>query len=313
MNFIFLTALCAFAACHPLIAGTVVLTSLPDDEHPLGPLTSLAGLPLGAGATVRVGATPGVGDDELLDAAATGGFAAVESSFLSFGDPRTIGEGAAGAEGAFEVALKQATAGSPLVGEEVTLLIDRNGGQEFLVARFKGRLFEVDSDTGLDPLLSLHLADAKIIVGNRYAGPRFATSPAPQRGSFASWIAGFSNITDPSMKLPEADADGDGRSNFLEYLTAGNPDSGDDTVPCRIDRDAGGDLWIRFSRSVGIGSATHGIETSADLATPWESLPGVLETDPDPPVAGSLDWMRVRVPAPVPAKAFFRLQTTETP
>ena len=313
MNSIFLTALCAFAACHPLIAGTVVLTSLPDDEHPLGPLTSLAGLPLGAGVTVRMGATPGMSDDALLDAAATGGFAAVGSSFLPFGEPRTIGEGAAGAAGAFEVALKQATAGSPLVGEEVTLLIETNGGQEFLVARFKGQLFEADSDTGLEPLLSLHLADARIIVGNRYAGPRFATSPAPERGSYALWMAGFSNISDPAMKLPEADADGDGRSNFLEYVTAGNPDSGDDAVPCRIDRDESGDFWVRFSRSVGIGGVTHGIQTSADLATPWQWLPGSPEPDPEPPVAGSLNWMRIRVPTPLPAEAFFRLKSAETP
>jgi hypothetical protein len=313
MKSIILTVLCTFAACHPLVAGTVVLTSLPDDDHPLGPLTSLAGLPLGAGTTIRVGAFPGMSDDALLDAAATGGFAAVSLSFLPFGDPRTIGEGAAGAAGAFEVALKQATAGSPLVGEEVALLVEKNGGQEFLVARFIGQLFEADSDTGLEPLLSLHLADARIIVGNRYAGPHFATSPAPERGSYTSWIAGFSNISDPAMKLPEADADGDGRSNFLEYVTAGNPDSGADAVPCRIDRDPSGDFWIRFSRSVGIGNATHGIETSADLATPWQWLPGVPEPDPEPPVASSLDWMRIRVPAPLPAKAFFRLQSTETP
>lgn len=313
MNPIFLTGLCAFAACHRLVAGTVVLTSLPDDEHPLGPLTSLAGLPLGAGVTIRVGATPGMSDDALLDAAAAGGFAAVESSFLPFGNPCTIGEGAAGAVGVFEVALKQATAGSPLVGQEVTLLVEKDGGQEFLVARFQGQLFEADSDTGLEPLLSLHLADATIIVGNRYAGPRFATSPAPERGSYASWIAGFSNITDPLERLADADADGDGRSNFLEYVTAGNPDSGDDAVPCRIDRGPSGDFWIRFSRSVGIGGASHGIETSADLATPWQWLPGVPEPDPEPPVAGNLDWMRIRVPAPLPAKAFFRLQSTATP
>lgn len=311
MNSIFLAALCSFAACRPLIAGTVVLTSLPDDAQPLGPLTSLAGLPLGAGVTVRVGATPGISDDVLLDAAATGGFSAVESSFLPFGEPRTIGEGAADAAGAFEVALKQATAGSPLVGEEVTLLIEKNGGQEFLVARFKGRLFEADSDTGLEPLLSLHLADARIIVGNRYAGPRFATSPAPERGSYASWIAGFSGITDPAMKLPEADADGDGRSNFLEYVTAGNPDSGDDPPPCRIGRDKSGDVWVSFTRSVGLGGITHGIETSADLVTPWEILPGVPEPDPEALAAGSLNWMRLRVPAPLPAKGFFRLQSTE--
>jgi hypothetical protein len=309
----FLTALCSLATCHPLVAGTVVLTSLPDDEHPLGPVTSLNGLPLGAGVTIRVGAFPGMSDDALLDAAATGGFAALSSSFIPFGAPRTIGEGAAGAAGAFEVALKQATAGSPLVGEEVTLLVEKNGGQEFLVARFKGHHFEADSDTGLEPLLSLHLADAKIIVGNQYAGPRFATSPAPERGSYASWIAGFSNITDPQDRLADADADGDGRSNFLEYATAGNPDSGDDAVPCRIDRDESGDFWVRFSRSVGIGGITHGIETSTDLATPWQWLPGSPELDPNPPVVGSLDWMRIRVPAPLPAKAFFRLNSAEAP
>lgn len=47
-------------------------------------------------------------------------------------------------------------------------------------------------------------------------------------------MAGFPAISDPLLKLPAADADGDGRSNFLEYITGADPGSGSDPQACQI-------------------------------------------------------------------------------
>ena len=299
-------SLCLAAACGPLLAGTVVVTTLPDETHPLDPLTTLAGVPLATGTSVKVGAFSGMSDDEILDASASGGLTAVSAAFVLFGDACSIGEGAAGAPGSFEIAVKQPLSGAPWVGEEVSLLIEASGGQ-FLVARFKGQAFQADSDTGLESLLSLHLADATVVVGNRYGESRMAASTAPAYGSFDSWMATFPAITDPDLRLPEADADGDGRSNFLEYATGGNPASPADHAPCQLVADDEGDLWVRFSRATGIGKVRHRVETSPDLVTAWQDLTGTPEPDPDPPVGGSADWMRVRVPQLLTGKGFFRL------
>lgn len=303
------------AVIAPAMAGMVVITSLPDESRPLVPLTSLGAAPLGSGVEVRVGAFPGMCDDAILDAASAGGFAQITTAFQSFGNAQGIGDGVDGLAGNFEISVQQATPDlqSPAVGEEVSLLITKDGGQEFLVARFKGKLFEVDSDTGLETLLSLHMADAKVIVGNRYGVGNISTSPAPSVGSFGTWIAGFPRLDDAGKRFPVADPDGDGRSNFLEYATGGNPDSPTDPLPCQIDPDGEGDFWIRFSRATGIGSVSHQIEISGDLVSPWQPLDGIIVPDPGPPATIGMSWMKIRVPQPVGTTGFFRLNAKPTP
>ena len=295
----------------PLMGGTVVVTSLPDEAHPLEPLATLSGLPLANGTEVSVGAFPGMSDDEVLNAASTGGFTRIAADFVRFGKSSAIGAGVDQKEGHFEIAVQQNTSAAPSswVGEEVSLLITKGAGQEFLVARFRSCRFAADPDTGLKPLQSLHLADAVIIVGNRYGSAKIATSPAPAAGSYSAWIAGFPNITDPAMRLPGADPDRDGRNNFLEYATGGDPASAADPSPCQILPDEAGAIWIRFSRAAGIGSIRHTVEACADLASPWQPVVGTLEADPNPPLAGSLNWMRMRVPLPMAKQGFFRLKS----
>ena len=290
---------CAYLmAAGTLSAGTVVISSLPDESHPLAPLTTLSGMPLTIGATIRIGAFPGMADDEVLDTAAAGGLAALLEDFVPFGDSHTIGDGAEEQPGRFEIAVKQVLRDGPLVGEAVTIVIQQD--DEFMVARFAGQAFEAVPDTGIEGLLSLHLADAAVIVGNRYGSDRIAVSGAPDSGSFESWIASFATITDPALRLPDADADGDGRSNFLEYATGGDPASPTDPPPCQIVAGEAGTAWIHFSRAPGIGSITHRLETSPDLVSPWQEIAGGAE-----PVPGSTLWMRV--PAPAGERQFFRL------
>jgi hypothetical protein len=297
-----------------ITAETVVITSLSDEEHPLDPLTSVNGIPLTTGTSIRVGALPGMTDDEVLDAAASGGIAEIVASFVPFGPSKNIGDGVDGAVGRFEIALRQAiTQSSSLVGEEISLIIQKQGGQEFFVARFKEKLFAADPETGLERLLSLHLADAKAITGSRYGQESLATSETPVSGSFETWIESFSNITTPLLRQPDADADGDGRSNYLEYVTGTNPVSATEPQPCQIYREDN-EFWIRFSRARGLGSAQPVVEVSHDLISPWQKLEGPIEADPFPPTTGSLEWMRIRVDlesATMPKlQEFFRLRTS---
>lgn len=294
-------------AALPAMAGTVVITSLPDEERPIAPLSLLNGVPLSEDAEIRVGAFPGLSADALLDLAASGGYGGVSAALVSFGEACSIGDGAAGDAGIFEISVRQEIPSeeSPLVGEEISIVIKQ--GAEFMVARFPGVTFDADPETGLEPVKSLHLADSKLIVGNRYGASKLATAPASTSGSFGTWIAGFSGITDPALRGRDADADGDGRSNFLEYASGGDPSDPSDLAPCQITMDAEGSLWIRFSRAPGIGVADCVIEASASMATDWSKWDGAIEPDPEPPVSGSGNWMRSPVPVGEPSPAFFRL------
>ena len=282
--------------CASLHAGTVVITSVPDENHPLDPLTDFAGVPLEPGGQVRVGAFPGLNDAQVLDLAAQG-LAAVEGAFVSFGDACQIGQGVEGADGVFEIAVTDDTAS----GETVTLLIQQAGG-EFLIARFPGAVFEAETDTGLPQFLTLHLADANLLIGDPRGESALATTAAPATGSFDTWIASFASITDPLLRLPGADADSDGRSNFLEYATGGNPASGDDPAPLDLTSDGAGGYWLSFSRLTGIGTLRYSLESS-DLAAPWTDAPGTLVPDPS-----DASILRLHLPAPLPDAGFYRLQ-----
>ena len=297
----------AMVSSIPLMAGTVVITSVPDSEHGLEPLTSLDGIPLAEGTQVLVGAFPSLSDDQVLDLASQGGLTQVSAAFVSFGDPCAIGQGVDGEVGGFEISVRDTDATSTAVDETVSLLLQTSGG-EFLVARFDGNVFESETDTGLEPLLSLHLAEAKIIVGNRLGTAKFATSTAPAVGSFSTWLAGFSSITDPSMKLPGADPDFDSRSNFLEYATGGNPESGGDQQPCRIQPDGEGGMWVHFNRVPGLGSIDYSLETSDSIADSWLETDGLVEPDPEIPAI-----MRLHLSPPFEAPNFFRLKVESAP
>ncbi|MEO5716158.1 MAG: hypothetical protein ABIT37_21945 [Luteolibacter sp.] len=304
MKFRFILFICLTSTA--LRAGTVVITSVSDEAHGLQPLTALSGTPLAVGTQVRVGAFPGLSDDQVLDLAAQG-LPQLTAAFVSFGSSCSVGEGVDGAAGGFEIAVKDSGTAPAWAGQTVSLLIQTADG-EFIVARFPGKIFEVETATGLEPLLSLHLADAKVIVGNRQGSEKLATAVAPSVGSFGTWLAGFPSITDPALKFSNADADSDGRSNFLEYATGGNPASPSDPPPCWIASDPSGNLWVRFSRVPGLGAIDYRLESSGDLLTPWVETTGTVE--PDPESAGT---MRMQLPTPVSASGFFRLNVESAP
>jgi hypothetical protein len=288
------------ALCLPVSAETVVITTVPEENRPLSPLTSLGGIPLDANTQVRVGAFSGLDNDELLDLASDAGLTAVLGAFSSFGSAASIGQGVDGAAGGFEISVREANS-VPWDGEAISLLLQSPNG-EFLIARFNGRVFQSQSETGLETLHLLHLADAELVAGNRTSTSKFSTSPAPGVGSFTTWIEGFASITIPAMKLPGADADGDGRSNFFEYATGGNPTSTADTRTCDILPDGLGGMWVRFRRQPGLGAVRYTPQFSPDLQDPWISAAPSVQPDPE-----DASVLRLRLAPPLAPLGFFRL------
>ncbi|MES2924096.1 MAG: hypothetical protein V4819_21270 [Verrucomicrobiota bacterium] len=306
MNPSLLCLLPAIALSVPLLASTVVITTVPDVAHGLNPLTSLGGVPLAVGTQIRAGAFPGLSDDAILDLASQGGLTQVTAAFVPFGSSCSIGQGVDGAAGGFEISVKDSGSAS-WVNEAVSLLIQTSSG-EFLIARFTGKVFEAETETGLEPFLTLHLADAKVLVGSRNGTAKLATSTAPDVGSYSTWLASFPGITDPALVPPGADADSDGRSNFLEYATGGNPALSGDAPACEILPADEGGLWVRFSRVPGLGTVRYSLQSSGDVVTPWKDTEIPIEPDPGNPAL-----MRLRLAAPLSAHGFFRLIVESAP
>jgi hypothetical protein len=91
--------------------------------------------------------------------------------------------------------------------------------------------------------------------------------------SFSKWqLQNFTlaQLLNDAVSGPNADGDGDGRTNYAEYLTGGNPKSGIDPL-LTINR-SGGNLVLSFLRPKGITEQTI-LQSSQTLgSTSWQAV-----------------------------------------
>jgi endonuclease I len=91
--------------------------------------------------------------------------------------------------------------------------------------------------------------------------------------SFNKWQVqrfNFSQLQNSTLTGPNGDADGDGRSNYAEFLLGGNPNAGTDE-PLAAAR-TGNNLTLTFRRPKGIPEQAR-IEVSSNLSS-WITVPG---------------------------------------
>jgi endonuclease I len=91
--------------------------------------------------------------------------------------------------------------------------------------------------------------------------------------SFSKWQLqrfSFSQLQNSTLTSPTGDADGDGRSNYAEFLLGGNPNAGTDE-PLAAAR-TGNNLTLTFRRPKGVTEQAR-IEVSSNLIQ-WDPIPG---------------------------------------
>src|SRR5690606_14438703 len=120
----------------------------------------------------------------------------------------------------------------------------------------------------------------------------------------------FGGETDPALVAAEADPDGDGLANLLEYAFATDPLAANtgDSAP-NLTTTPSGDLVFEFRRAKATDDLRFTVQTSTDLAawTDSDREPELVSSHP------SHDILRVTVPRSDAPRLFVRLEVATQP
>jgi len=123
--------------------------------------------------------------------------------------------------------------------------------------------------------------------------------------SFSKWqLQNFTlaQLLNAAVSGPNADGDGDGRSNYAEFLTGGDPNSGIDPL-LTITR-IGSNVVLSFLRPKGITEQTR-VESSSTLgSTSWQP---VVNWEASATYLDMTDYEQVNVTLPVSSAMFWRV------
>lgn len=164
------------------------------------------------------------------------------------------------------------------------------------------------TDTGLVNGTTYYYVVSATNAGGK--GAWSAQANAKPNASFSDWIGlAFPGQSDPAIVGPEADPDGDGRSNLLEYFLGTNPALSDEPDAIATTEDGAGHAVLSFRMAKTIPGVSYTVQQSTDLVTWTDS--GVRGT----PVSdqGSYSTLQAIVPLQGREKLYLRVAVTIVP
>jgi len=138
----------------------------------------------------------------------------------------------------------------------------QRGGRAGFIAGASGDGWRIERDFGAFPVtLSGETATAE------QWSTHLTVSPTPDR----AWrFTNFGTNVNVAPAANDADPDGDGLWNELEYALGMDPNTASPSGRPVLALDAGGFLTLTFSRPVGVTDLTYRVEVSGDL-TIWDT------------------------------------------
>lgn len=151
-----------------------------------------------------------------------------------------------------------------------------------------------------------------------------AGSPGVGDIAFAQAYRGWDNFHFDELERenllisgPWADADSDGRPNWVEYARGTNPRAPDAPAPVQLEwMDAHGTRLpgVRFIRAARTLDVVYSLQATSDLASPDSWTPIATEAHHAEPIGdGSLEHVLLLDPSPSPSRRFYRLHIEYTP
>jgi hypothetical protein len=296
-------------------ASNVVVSNLATAASSGALLTDASGAPLPSGSMVRLGTFPGL-DVTAIVALAQQGPGALLAGLDGFGPAFVVGAGAGSAAGHVEITANQAVASS-ISGLHAVILNAPTveAATEVMVLRLADSV-PADDASSLPGYLAIHLRDAEVVFGTRgSAGIATQSASVPATG-FGAWIlAQLGDESSPADRAAEADADGDGLANLLEYALGSSAGDGSSRVRVEI-REQGGEYFVLSLRRLQDPALEFVCEVQADLSSSnWPELDSPLAQAFNPPSIApeGYQWMEQKLPSG--SRSFVRVKVTtgETP
>lgn len=297
-----LLTLACLAAC-PATASNVVVSNFSQAGHEEGILMDSNHQPLPVGSLVQLGSFPGKTPEEIA-ALANSGATDLMAALVPFGQPVAIGAGSTSSAGTLEFTASSALQAG-ITGLHVVVLNASSveAATEWLVLKIKTPV-PADDPSGLPGYLAVHLRDSELVFGSATT-TGFATGTGVVEQGFTAWIAAqLGSGALPADLLPEADADGDGLSNLLEYAFGSSAKDGSSRAALELLK-LGDSFAVEYLRRTDDSALTFACETEADpAAIEWTVLdtPISVVTDERPVPAG---YERVRQALPSTGACLF--------
>ncbi len=119
--------------------------------------------------------------------------------------------------------------------------------------------------------------------GAEETGASAQVAVTPVAAGYEGWLNSYPSLTG-SNRSPDADPDGDGMPNGIEFMTGSSPTNSASSFPPTLSLDASHNLVLHFRRVDAAKAYAVSVESTVDFQGPWTSQPVSTSSVNGPPV-----------------------------